>query len=209
MVIALCKKNKLILPEKIIYICKNGKSIVKNILSTAKAYGADLIIVGTHGTTGLRKIVFGNTTSGLILKSKTAILAIPQRFNYKKIKTIVYASDMTNLSNELSRLQPISKAIKAPIEMLYLDYWNNWEEKKELLNKTLIEKHLKNILFVKKVTSGEKNKAEYLLNYVEKNKYAILAMFPKERNFFEKIFFQSTIEKIAFKLNTPLLSIRD
>lgn len=208
MVIALCKKNKLHLPEKIIYDCKNGNSIVKNILATAKAHGAEMIIVGTHGTTALRKVLFGSTTSGLILKSTIPILTIPQRFSYKKINTIVYASDMAELSNEVSHLQPIAKAIGAPIEVLYLDYWNKWKEKEAQFNKTIEKKHLKNTFFVSKSVSIEKTMAEHLINYTRKNKHSILAMFPEDRNFFEKIFFQSITEKVVFKLNKPLLSIR-
>ena len=208
MVTALCKKNNLQLPKNIIYECENENSVVKNILLTAKKHKAELIIVGTHGATGLKKVLFGSTTSELILKSKIPILAIPQRFSYKKIKTIIYASDMTDLSNEVSSLLPISKAIKAPIEVLYLDYWNKGKEKDILFNKMITKNQFKNVYLIKKSVSIEKTMAEHIINYTKKNKDSILAMFPEERNFFEKIFFQSITEKIAFTLIRPLLSMR-
>ena len=97
----LCKKHKLQVPENIIYDVKNGNSVVENILWAAKKYKAEIIIVGTHGTTGLQKVLFGSITSGLILKSKIPILAIPQGFDYSEIKKIIYASDMKDFKKEL------------------------------------------------------------------------------------------------------------
>lgn len=208
LVAELCKKHKLQTPKNIIYDAKNGSSIVENIISAAKKYKADLIIVGTHGTTGLQKVLFGSTTAGLISRSKTPILAIPKKFNYIQIKKIICASDIKELSKELNLLIPIASAIEAHIEILFLDYWGEGFEKEANFNKIITKKQLKDISFVRKTVSLEKTMADHLKNYMRKHSDSILAMFPEEKNFFEKIFLKSNTEKEILKLNKPLLSIR-
>lgn len=208
LVAELCKKHKLQTPENIIYDVKNGSSIVENIVSSAKKHKADLIIVGTHGITGLQKVLFGSTTSGLISRSKTAILAIPKNFNYIPIKKIICASDLNELSKELTLLSPIASAIGAHIEVLFLDYWAEGAEKEANFDKIITKKQFKDISFVRKTVSLEKTMADHLKNYMRKHNDSILAMFPEEKNFFEKFFLKSNTEKEVLKLNKPLLSIR-
>lgn len=208
LVAELCKKHKLQTPENIIYEAKNGRSVVDNILSASKKHKADLIIVGTHGMTGIQKILFGSTTSGLISRSITPVLAIPLRFNYIQIKNIICASDIKNLAKELSLLVPIANSIGAHIQVLFMDYWDLGEDKERQFNKIILKKQFSNISFVTKKVTMEKTMAEHLKIYMRNQKDAVLAMFPEEKNFFEKIFFQSNTEKEAFKLNKPLLSIK-
>jgi nucleotide-binding universal stress UspA family protein len=208
LVAELCKKHKLQTPENIIYDAKNASSVVDNILTIAKKYRADMIIVGTHGITGLKKVLFGSTTSGLILKSKIPVLAIPQGYSYAEIQSIVYASDMNDLSKELSTLTPIANAIGAKIEILFLDYWNSGKDKELQFEKVIKKLKLNNTSFIKKRVTIEKTMAQHIKNYMRKHDNSILAMFPEEANFFEKIFFKSITEKISVKLHKPLLSIK-
>lgn len=208
LVAELCKKHKLQTPENIIYEAKNGSSVVNNIISASKKHKADLIVVGTHGMTGLQKVLFGSTTSGLIAKSTIPVLAIPKGFKYVQIKNIVCASDIKKLAKELSALTPIATALTAHIDVLFLDYWNLGEVKERLFNKLIVKRQLSNISFVTKRVTMEKTMAEHLKNYMRNQKDSVLTMFPEEKNFFETLFFQSNTEKEAFKLNKPLLSIR-
>lgn len=204
----LCKKHKIQTPENIVYIAKNGKFPVDNILWAAKKYKAEMIIVGSHGTTGLKKVLFGSTTAGLLLKSKKPVLVIPQGYDYTEIKNIVYATDTKNLTKELSILSKISKEINTSIEVLFLDYWENVKEKELLFNKTATKLKLENVNFNVKSVTIEKAMAEHIKNYMRKHDNSILAMFPEDTNFIEKIFFGSITEKVSTKLHKPLLSIR-
>jgi nucleotide-binding universal stress UspA family protein len=47
------------------------------ILETAKADAADLIVVGTQGLGGLRKLVLGSTTERLLRRTHVPVLAVP------------------------------------------------------------------------------------------------------------------------------------
>ena len=48
------------------------------IMAAADAAGADLIVVGTHGLTGARRLLLGSTTGQLLRQTSVPVLAIPR-----------------------------------------------------------------------------------------------------------------------------------
>ena len=205
----LCRNHHLVKPEVVIYDSKCGNSDVENILSSAKKNKADLIVVGTHGISGLKKVLFGSTTTELIAKSKIPMLAIPQGFYFQNIEKIVCSTNLNNLAKEIKELAIIAEPLKAAIEILFFDYWGQEEEKKLLFDKLKSKNKLNNVNLVIKKATMEKTLAEYIKNYLRKHDTAILAMFPEEKNFFEKIFLPSITQKVVININKPILSIRE
>ena len=49
------------------------------ILSTARAVHADLIVVGSHGLTGLARLAFGSTTAEVLKRATVPVLVVPAR----------------------------------------------------------------------------------------------------------------------------------
>jgi len=54
------------------------------IIAAAEAVGADLIVVGTHGLTGARRIMLGSTTRELLRRTEVPILTIPRTRNRRE-----------------------------------------------------------------------------------------------------------------------------
>jgi nucleotide-binding universal stress UspA family protein len=66
----------------------NGKDLVKfmpeghpreDILQTAETWEADLIVVGTHGRTGLMHLLLGSTAEYLVRHSKLPVMVVPAK----------------------------------------------------------------------------------------------------------------------------------
>jgi nucleotide-binding universal stress UspA family protein len=55
-----------------------GRS-ARAILAAADRLEADLIVAGTHGLSGVKKVFFGSTTEALLRRSPVPILAVPRR----------------------------------------------------------------------------------------------------------------------------------
>ncbi|WP_375056017.1 universal stress protein [Zobellella sp. DQSA1] len=51
----------------------------EEILAQAEALGANLIVMGTHGRSGVEKLLVGSTTERLIRKSMIPVLTVPER----------------------------------------------------------------------------------------------------------------------------------
>lgn len=185
-------------------VVKNSVFAMEAIVSVAKAHRADLIIAGTHGATGLK--LFGSTTSELIFKAETPVLAIPPRFRYRKINRMVYATDLKNTVNELLCIVPIAKALKATVEVLNLDFRMSSAkptlEQKDLVKQVKFKK-------IKVVVQKEKQGLtilEQIVRYLKNHKSEVLVMFPEERSLFDKLFVRSKTEEFVYDTKLPLLT---
>lgn len=49
----------------------------REILQAAEEHGADLVVLGTHGLGGFRKLFFGSVTEHVLRKAMTPVLAVP------------------------------------------------------------------------------------------------------------------------------------
>jgi len=182
---------------------------IEEIIETATTNKAQLIVMGTHGSSGLKRLFFGSNTSDVISKSTIPVLAIPQRYKFKKINTIVYASDLKNTINELKHIIPIAKQLDATIEVLNLDYsFSKKEDKKSIIEKKIKSLSYKKIKLIEQKASIEKTMIEQIKNYLVKRKPQILVMFPENKAWFDKLFVSSKTEELANQLKLPLLSIR-
>lgn len=197
------------------YLTAKNISLVKigdpidEIFDTANKNKSQLIIMGTHGSSGLKRLLFGSNTSDVISKSNIPVLAIPQRYKFKKINTIVYASDLKNTINELKHIIPIAKQLDATIEVLNLNYSSSENENKNsILDKKIKSLSYKKIILVEQKASFEKTMIEQIKNYLVKRKPQILVMFPENKAWFDKLFVSSKTEELANQLKLPLLSIR-
>ncbi len=77
--------NKVVESETII---KTGKPFVE-IIETAKEIDADLIIMATHGHTGVEHLLFGSTAEKVVRKAPCPVLTLREPikgFNYNARK---------------------------------------------------------------------------------------------------------------------------
>lgn len=57
-------------------IFKPGKSIVELLLDYAEKNGVDLIVVGTRGRTGFKRMLLGSVASGILMHAKCPVLVV-------------------------------------------------------------------------------------------------------------------------------------
>lgn len=182
---------------------------IDEIIDAAQKSKSQLIIMGTHGASGLKRILFGSNTSDVISKSNIPVLAIPQRYRFKKINTIVYATDLNNTINELKHIIPIAKQLNATIEVLNLNYsYNKNEIKKQVVEKKIKTLSYKKIKLIEQKATIEQTMIEQIKKYLRKTKPQLLVMFPEDKAWFDKLFISSKTEELANQIKLPLLSIR-
>lgn len=70
--------------NEIIYSVKmlKGTAFVE-IINEAKEYNADMIVIGTHGRTGLEHVLFGSTAEKVVRKAPCPVLTVkPKNFKF-------------------------------------------------------------------------------------------------------------------------------
>lgn len=94
--------------------------LVHAIKSRASSQNTSLIVMGTKGAGGLKRILMGTNTVKVIAEIKTPVLVIPgsarfEDFNKKGKNRVVLASDLEDISNETS-LDFLAEFIQLMIE---------------------------------------------------------------------------------------------
>ena len=187
-------------------VVNTGLFVTETLLRAANLYKADMLIVGTHGLIGFK--IFGSITSEIILKSKIPVLAIPEGYGYKKIKTIVYATDLKNLINELKGIIPIAKSFDAAIEVLYLDFgWHEPITTDEITSLIKQAKYKKIKVIVQKEKEGLAVLG-HIQQYLKDRKPECLVMFPEERSLFDRLFVRGKTEELIYRTQLPMLTFR-
>ena len=69
---ALAKKSNVNIKSQII----KSKSVVKDITTFAKSRKFDLIVMGSHGRTGVDKLILGSIANGVVQKASCPVLLI-------------------------------------------------------------------------------------------------------------------------------------
>lgn len=184
--------------------------VVERTLELANDEKASMIIMGTHGATGINKFFFGSNTSVMISKSDIPVLAIPENYKWNAPKNILFASDLENLGKELKQLLPFAESIKASIRILYMDYGIDPDDKKmkKALEAMKASGFKKIKLEIQKATI-EDTLVSQVKKYITKNKPDVLVMFTRERTMWDRLFGKgSKTEDMSTSLSTPLLTYK-
>lgn len=63
------------------------------INEVAKDFGADLIVMGSHGATGLKEVFVGSNTEKVVRTSEVPVLVVKNRLSDFKLNKVVFACD--------------------------------------------------------------------------------------------------------------------
>lgn len=173
------------------------------ILQYAKEKKVDLIVMGTKGAKGLKKILSGSKTAHLIEHSSVPILAIPVKATFTQLKKMVYASDLKNVQGETRSLSRIAAYFGAEIMVLHIAPANSASRVDRSLEPALIEKSQYGAISFHQLQSDDVAKA--IENFIGENKADILVMYTHELDFLERVMDMSVTRKMAFHTKVPLL----
>lgn len=196
------------------FLVKVGNSVVVNITETISEQFIDLIIIGTHGATGFRKVFFGSNTASIIEQSFCPVLAIPHKYKFDGIKTIAYASsDLNKLKKELKKIIPVTHKLEASLEIFHITRieearfkWNDFNSKEFMKSLSRQFRFYNMSLYV---IDGEKNRLiNEIRDFVKHKEPDLLAMLTHKRSSFEKVFNTSKTKEISYQLNVPLMALK-
>jgi nucleotide-binding universal stress UspA family protein len=88
--------------------------VTSTILSFIAEKDIDLVVMGTHGTSGWTEFFIGSNTEKIVRMSKVPVLAIRKSFEPSSIKNIVFPTtlelDQVHLINQVKELQSLFSA---------------------------------------------------------------------------------------------------
>ncbi len=175
--------------------------------SFAVEHKIDLIIMGTKGASGLKKVLMGSNTAAVISNTKIPVISVPEFAYFSNIHKIVYASDLQDVENEMEALLPYARMFDASIHLLHIAQPGSEPPvAAAVLEKALIDNYQYPNIKVHILESD--NVIETIDAFIAANGANILAMFTHKPTFFEKLFGQSVTREMAFHSNVALLTMK-
>ena len=182
-----------------------GHPVEDRIEKFAVDNGVDLIVMGTKGASGLKKVVLGTNAAAVIDNSSRPVIVVPGETEFMQIKKIVYASDMTNITEEIETLAKFASIFDAYIRVLHVIPANS--KTKISIQKTVADlvQQTKYAKISLKISSSD-SIADAVDSFVAEQKADMLAMFTHKLDFYEKLFGKSVTRQQAFHVSVPLLT---
>lgn len=196
------------------YQVREGGNVSKRIASEAEELHADLIVVGTHGSSGFRKLFFGSHAWGVIKKSNIPVFAIPLEAVFTGIKNIVFGTEYrAGEMAVLNFLVHFAGMFNAELTVLHItNYLLTKKFEKEMFEK--LRKEVEGTIMYPKLKVRlmvNKNVSEGVKRFCVEHNTDLLVMSPEKPFLFENFFItnMSMTRKAIFQTRIPLLAIPD
>jgi nucleotide-binding universal stress UspA family protein len=183
-----------------------GHPFDQTVVKESRKLRSGMIIMGTHGASGLKKVLIGSNTAAMIAASSIPVLVVPRDAAFKGFRNIVYATDMRNLKKELKILIPYAEIFGATIHVIHVASSGREVDPIEEKMAGIIDKcgygEIVNIVL------ADTDVNDAIAQYASINKADLVAMFTHNPTFYEKLFDRSRTRKMAFHSKIPLLAFK-
>ena len=95
------------------------------INNQAKKYNADLIVMGSHGSSGISELFVGSNTEKIVRSSEIPVMVIKRRFENNDLKNIIFACDFEKDGiHAYTSAMKFFKKLDAKVHLLYVNLPN-------------------------------------------------------------------------------------
>lgn len=178
-------------------------SISATITDYAWTNNIDLIVVGSHGSSGYKMSSFGSTTYALIKASQHPVLSVPSFAQLKKPVKIVFACK--GLASEIEKCAWLLSCLG--IESNSLELLHVIEEGDEV-SMTHFEEMLRKesqTCEIRLCCISGSDIPSALSNFIQMNDANLFVMTGIPKSFFGQIFSESIISRMSYQVQLPLL----
>lgn len=198
-------KEKISNPVIIDFQWITGFPIPEKIEQFSSENDFDMIVMGTHGAAGFKKVLFGSNAAALIDNSSVPVIAVPNDAKFKEINKIVYATDLLNITEEIKTIGMFASLFNASINVLHIQS----DDRKSGINIEGAADDLRKQAKYENI-SFTINHSNHVADAVEKftlqHKADLLVLFTHKLDFYEKIIGKGVTRELAFHGHVPLLT---
>lgn len=170
----------------------------------------DMIIMGTKGASGLKKVAMGSNTGDVLTKVKCPLLAVPENAVFKVPKEIAFPTDY-HLSYDLKVLDTLIDMVnlyKSGLRVLHISKKGEKLSDEQSGNKEFLEDYLQDVDHsFHSLTGADLETAVQC--FTESRDIDMIAMVAKNLNFFQRILFRPKVELISYHTDIPFLVLHE
>ncbi|MEO6813882.1 MAG: universal stress protein [Ginsengibacter sp.] len=185
--------------------------VVNNILGFAEHNQITMIVMGTQGASGLKKVIVGSVAAKIIEKSDIPVLLIPEKFKWKLLEKIVFTTNFQRADKKaLPVIFEMANLYGALVTFVnlhdsYDSYYGVAEDNFDTYAFSLQREFNDSRIQFKQIKTTSVVKTMEKLH--EEIPYDMLVMARRELSFLNRFFQKSFTKKMAYITTQPLLVI--
>ncbi len=181
----------------------------KLIVETADANNCDVIVMGTHGVSGLKKLFIGSTTERVIHTANCPVLSIRQPVSKVDIKQLVFASNFFGeVVDVFPKVHAFAQAFGAKLQFVRINTPGNFETTR-FINKQVREfVKLCNVKNYEMTIYNDNTEEEGVLNFAEDVNADLIAIATHERTTLSHLINPSVAEGLSERAALPILTVK-
>lgn len=203
---------------------RKGDSASATITQYAKENDIDLIVMGTHGRTGLGRLFVGSVAETVVRTAECAVLTVPERapstttshvlatvdFSDHSKPTLTHAAAITKILDARLTVVHVLQDVALPSiygpEVAPIVTPNLQQRSEEALDELVESVIVDNIRVSSEILLGYP--AMEILRYAEQNDVGLIVMASHGLSGFEHFLIGSVTEKVVRKACCPVLTVR-
>jgi len=202
------QKQKIRIPKEFNFHITHGVEVSKIIDDYASSHKIEMLIIGATGEIYSTSHLLSERTIELISLTTIPVLSIPKNTKYNKITDIIYATDLSDIDFEAGELIAFAKLFDAAVhfvhvfpEMLGTTKFNPVHISNDLIKKFKYP----NITF-DAIMDNDVEKS--LIEFIDKKKPSIVAMFTHKRKIIEQLFYNSVSKEVSYNIDAPIFTFK-
>lgn len=178
------------------------------IMEQAQKTGADLIVMGTLGSSSFFNRWLGSITQSVMADANIPVLAIPEDYSWQGVDKIAFATDFGDLEGNryMDLLLAFSKRFNAHVQVVNINKEVQPVTVEHSANALKLEYKLNEVHHSWHYVDNE-DVTEGLNNYLSEHDIDLLAMAPRKHGYLHNLFGKSTTRKMAGICEVPLLTL--
>ncbi|MCC8408518.1 universal stress protein [Mucilaginibacter sp. UR6-1] len=168
---------------------------------------ACMVVMGTSGSGDVQHFFLGSTSNNLISKIAVPLLLVPPKYQFKPIKRIAIATDLSDSEIEvIQSVASLAKYFNAELVLFHVTddkYEPEYAKKIDVYLREVTNRINYSNVFYRHVKSTDVNHGVEWI--VEHGLVDMLAIIHQEHNFFDKLFSRSHTHHAAKHIDIPLL----
>jgi nucleotide-binding universal stress UspA family protein len=186
------------------FVSSNSNNLEKTLSHYTNGENFDLIIAGTNGIDTMYQFFFGTTSYRIIREVKCPVIIIPEGYTYKKMNSVVFATDysledaksakgLIQIFDSKITFIHLSKKDTKMSEEVFRSFKNLFED--ELGNNYLV--HFEHLVY--------KEKLDSLVESLIEKEADMIILSTEHRNWFEDLLHKSFTKKVLESTQIPAL----
>ena len=174
-----------------------------------KNEGFSIVVMGSHGATGLNRVLLGSNAYNVMKNVACPVVALPEKADLKRLKRIALAGDYKSAHNP-SCLQPVidlASAFFAEVAVIHIDQSKNLNAHDMELAKKLegYLKHVKHSFHFRTDYDVE----DGLIGFAKEQKADMIAMINKRHSFLDWLAHGSETRRMMLDIPMPLMVLHE